>query len=412
MQTFRAILLAIILVLLVPDMATAQTTTAPRIQSRNGAWLLPVAGHVLCSDEQRHIGRGSVRAWDLCVGYGSAIYPLADGRVIYAGCNNAGGYGCWVMIDYGDGYKSIYGHMINGSIRVKNGEHVKQGEIIGQVGWTGLTSFGPHTHFELSRNGSRLMIGDFFDRSLLQDCPLCNSPKGAVVASGRVGRVNAYLTGNNPLLAFLGLSAYFLGWFLWDHKRVWLATVHNAFVVVLVANLPAVLAILIAVSPGAVGPSLGPMSTDAQWNFVYGFMGRWEGAKCTTDPVRTFKGVTQGTYNRYRMEMGMGPGDVCTSLTERQAADIYYRYYYLASGANTLQPAIALHHFDFAVNAGVGAATRAYGQCGNDFNCYTRYRVAFYKSASLCQIYCPGWLNRVNDLQRYVMKASGHADEL
>ena len=57
--------------------------------------------------------------------------------------------------------------------------------------------------------------------------------------------------------------------------------------------------------------------------------------------------------------------------------------------------------FDFAVNAGIGAAKVAYASCGNDFNCYTRYRVAFYQGAKGCALYCSAWLNRVDDLQHY-----------
>lgn len=406
MAILRAVIVGIILWLLITPTAHAQTT-APRIRSDNGAWLLPVAGNVLCSDEHRHIGRGSVRAWDLCVPYGSAIYPLANGRVIYAGCNNAGGYGCWVMTDYGNGCTSIMGHMIAGSLTVRTGETVSQQQQIGRVGWTGQTSFGPHVHMEISCAGNRVMIGNYFSRSMLKDCPLCNTPGDPVSAVGTVGIGNPLLTSQSPLWAIVTIAGYLLLWFAYEHKRVWVATLHNAFALVAIGHLPMIAAILIALLPGqAMGPALGSMESDQQWAFAYGFVRRWEGTKCTHDPVRTFKGITQGTYNRYRMELGIGPADVCAALTERQAAAIYYRYYYLRSGANRLPPAIALQVFDMYVNAGVNL----YPRCGNDFDCYSRARIAYYQSAAGCPLYCGGWLNRVADLERYV-KGAGHADQ-
>ncbi len=87
--------------------------TGGRLLANNGRWLTPVANPVLSSDEDDHLHRGSVDAWDLSAPLGSAVYPMSAGTVLYAGCNNAGGYGCWAFIQHDDGYNSIYGHMIN-----------------------------------------------------------------------------------------------------------------------------------------------------------------------------------------------------------------------------------------------------------------------------------------------------------
>ncbi|MEZ4617781.1 MAG: M23 family metallopeptidase [Caldilineaceae bacterium] len=84
-----------------------------RTLSRDGQWMVPVIGGILSSDEDDHLARGSVYAWDVSAPYGSFVFPMAAGRVSYAGCNNAGGYGCWVLLDHGDGYLSLYGHMID-----------------------------------------------------------------------------------------------------------------------------------------------------------------------------------------------------------------------------------------------------------------------------------------------------------
>lgn len=378
--------------------ATAPTV-APRIQSRSGAWLLPVAGNVLCSDEHRHIGRGSVRAWDLCVPYGSATYPIAPGVVEYAGCNNAGGYGCWLYINHGNGYRAIYAHQIQGSITVRSGQQVSQGQVIGRVGWTGMTSFGPHVHLEIhhpSGAGNRVLIGDYFDRNLLQDCPLCNTPGAATVAQGTVGGGNPYQRTPNgtqtPLWWFLlGMAATVaaVGLFYSPNNPVAFSLWHGGSV--------ALILLVLLSRPLFTGQQSG--NVPGGWQQAYAITIGSEGASCTHDPVRTMGGVTQGTYDAWRMSQGLGPADVCASLTEQQRQAIFQDRYWVASGADRLPAALALTYVDFAFNAGNGAARAGLGQCGVDVRCFNNYRENFYKSASLCYLYCNGWLNRLNRIR-------------
>lgn len=401
MRTLRVLALVTVLTILSNGTAAAQQ---PRIQSKNGVWLLPVAGKVLCSDERAHINRGSVRAWDLCVPFGSAVYPIADGKVIYAGGNNAGGYGTWLYIDHGNGFHAVYAHMIADSLTVRSGDQVRQNQQIGRVGWTGMTSFGPHVHLEIHNSRAstgRVMIDDYFDRSLLRYCRLCNTPGNPVTAYGTVSSTNPLSTGSlsvtTAITLYGALALLLVLYLLFSPRRPLVQGLTHGLVVGVVMLMPLY---MLQMPMGETVNHIG----GEKWEIVYGFMRRWEGTRCTKDPVRTFKGVTQSTYTRYRMQMGMGPADVCSSLTEAQAEAIYYRYYFVASGADKLPTRLALHHFDFAVNAGVGAAQAAYASCGNDFDCYTRYRVNFYRGAQLCYLYCPGWLNRVNDLQGYARR--------
>lgn len=79
---------------------------------------------------------------------GARIVAVAAGEVIFAG--DRGGYGNCVMIDHGNGLVSVYAHQ--SSIAVSEGAHVKQGQRIGSVGSTGLST-GPHLHFEIRVNG-------------------------------------------------------------------------------------------------------------------------------------------------------------------------------------------------------------------------------------------------------------------
>jgi murein DD-endopeptidase MepM/ murein hydrolase activator NlpD len=86
---------------------------------------------------------------DIGVGFGTPIHAAAAGTVIWAGW--MGGYGNLVVIDHGGGISTAYGHQQR--IYVHVGQHVVQGQTIGEVGSTGH-SFGPHLHFEVRVNGN------------------------------------------------------------------------------------------------------------------------------------------------------------------------------------------------------------------------------------------------------------------
>ncbi|KHK96542.1 peptidase M23 [Microbacterium mangrovi] len=82
---------------------------------------------------------------DLASYCGSAIFAAHSGTVVYAGYN--GGYGNYIHIDNGDQYGTGYGHIRQGGIFVRVGQHVKAGQLIAAEGNTGH-SFGCHLHFE------------------------------------------------------------------------------------------------------------------------------------------------------------------------------------------------------------------------------------------------------------------------
>lgn len=94
---------------------------------------------------------------DFTPGQGADIQSIADGTVRIA--TEAGGlYGVYVVVDHEiDGHKvsSLYAHMLHGSLKVSVGDEVTVGTILGNTGNTGL-SYGPHTHFELSVDGTRI----------------------------------------------------------------------------------------------------------------------------------------------------------------------------------------------------------------------------------------------------------------
>lgn len=85
---------------------------------------------------------------------GCLVVAGLGGTVIEAG-NNSGGYGNYVIIDHGNGIQTVYGHMLDNSLRVQAGQYIGKGEVIGQVGSTGLST-GPHLHFEVRINGIKV----------------------------------------------------------------------------------------------------------------------------------------------------------------------------------------------------------------------------------------------------------------
>ncbi len=81
---------------------------------------------------------------------GTPVVAAGDGRVLFAG--RKGGYGKVVIISHGQGYKTLYAHLSRFRRGIRAGRHVHQGQVIGYVGSTGLST-GPHLHFGLYKKG-------------------------------------------------------------------------------------------------------------------------------------------------------------------------------------------------------------------------------------------------------------------
>ena len=89
---------------------------------------------------------------DIPGSYGSAIVAANSGKVIWAG-NRGDSYGNYVIIDHGGGVSTLYGH--SSKVLVRTGQSVSRGQRIANVGSTGRST-GPHCHFEVRINGSRV----------------------------------------------------------------------------------------------------------------------------------------------------------------------------------------------------------------------------------------------------------------
>lgn len=105
------------------------------------------------------------RGVDFGAGYGAPIIAAADGRVIGSGW--AGGYGRQVKLTHAGGISTSYSHMSRAV--VEPGSFVRQGQLIGYVGSSGLST-GPHLHYEVHRNGAAVNpLGvKFASRALLE----------------------------------------------------------------------------------------------------------------------------------------------------------------------------------------------------------------------------------------------------
>jgi len=99
---------------------------------------------------------------DFTAPQGTPIYATADGVIKTAGFSD-GGYGNHVVINHGYGYETLYGHMFR--VKVRTGQPVKRGDLIGYVGSTGKST-GPHCHYEVHKNGQKLDPVYFFYNDL------------------------------------------------------------------------------------------------------------------------------------------------------------------------------------------------------------------------------------------------------
>ncbi len=128
---------------------------ASGVGETKGVMHQPVMGHLTSSFGMRfHPILGFSRmhqGMDFGAPMGAPIVAATDGVVIFAGRH--GGHGNYVRLNHAGGMSTGYAHMSR--IIARPGEHVRQGQLIGYVGSTGLST-GPHLHYEVFRNGQAI----------------------------------------------------------------------------------------------------------------------------------------------------------------------------------------------------------------------------------------------------------------
>lgn len=119
---------------------------------RAEGWLIPVASRVVTSGYGwRNWPRAAFhKGLDLKAFY-VPVRAAKSGIVTYSGW--LGGYGNAIIIQHDDTYKTLYAHLSRRHVAV--GQRVRRGQVLGRTGDTGY-SFGPHLHFEISKNGENV----------------------------------------------------------------------------------------------------------------------------------------------------------------------------------------------------------------------------------------------------------------
>jgi murein DD-endopeptidase MepM/ murein hydrolase activator NlpD len=119
----------------------------------NGRFIRPTSGRISSGyGMRRHpiLGRTRMHSGiDFAAPSGTPVRSAASGVVVSVG--RRGGYGNTIIVDHGGGVSTLYGHLSRMSVSA--GQRVSQGQVIGSVGSTGLST-GPHLHWEVRVNGS------------------------------------------------------------------------------------------------------------------------------------------------------------------------------------------------------------------------------------------------------------------
>jgi murein DD-endopeptidase MepM/ murein hydrolase activator NlpD len=113
-----------------------------RLSSRFGPRRHPVLGY-----SRMHKGV------DFAAPKGTPIFAAGDGQIDYIGSNK--GYGRYIRIRHNSEYSTAYGHMSRFLKGLARGAKVRQGDVIGYVGATGLAT-GPHLHYEILKHGTQI----------------------------------------------------------------------------------------------------------------------------------------------------------------------------------------------------------------------------------------------------------------
>ena len=132
------------------------TSAIPQGRPINGGWLSSSYGYRIDPFNGKKTFHSGI---DFAAKEGTEVIAVADGMVSFIGERN--GYGELIEIDHGNGYVTRYAH--NEKITAKAGDRIKKGEPIALLGSTGRST-GPHVHFEVLREGTKIDPYKFVNR--------------------------------------------------------------------------------------------------------------------------------------------------------------------------------------------------------------------------------------------------------
>ena len=145
-----------------PDLGSVPTAAVDPASVLASGFVRPVEGTITSRYGPRF--HPILQVWKLHTGIdigaacGTPVKAVKDGKVSFVG--TAGGYGNRVVVDHGNGLATTYNHF--SAYAATAGLQVRQGQIIGYVGTTGLST-GCHLHFEVVVNGSIVDAGPYLD---------------------------------------------------------------------------------------------------------------------------------------------------------------------------------------------------------------------------------------------------------
>jgi murein DD-endopeptidase MepM/ murein hydrolase activator NlpD len=163
---------------LIKSMATVQQESFETIAERSVEWrreidhfpgISPVSVKFRLGDGLKwrtvHPVLGTARmhnGQDFEVPYGTEVYATGDGKIIESGWNS-GGFGKCIVIEHGYGFQTVYGHLSD--IKVVVRQNVKRGDLIGISGSSGMSS-GPHLHYQVEQFGKHKNPVNFFNNDV------------------------------------------------------------------------------------------------------------------------------------------------------------------------------------------------------------------------------------------------------
>ncbi len=140
-------------------------------------------------------------------------------------------------------------------------------------------------------------------------------------------------------------------------------------------------------------------------NFVFSLEGGYSNHKADRGGATNY-GITQGTYNAYRRSVNknMQPVEL---ITKEEATDIYYKEYWLKSGANKIYDfGLALMLFDSCVNHGLKTGVELYRESGKDLEKFFELRKNKYRAIVMNnpsqRVFIKGWFNRLHRLEKFI----------
>lgn len=151
----------------------------------------------------------------------------------------------------------------------------------------------------------------------------------------------------------------------------------------------------------AIVPSL---ASDVYFQKSLAFTLQWEGGYSnhpSDTGGATMKGITWRVYDQWRISQGLSSRPV-KYITDQEVATIYRQRYWTPAGCDNLPLGLALAHFDWAVNAGVGRAMTTMKGAMLNVRTYNNKREYYYRrwGQSSQAVFLKGWLNRLAAVRR------------